>query len=455
MDPVTDRPRSNFQPGQAWEWACLFIFLGLVAWQIFFPPVVGLSDNNDFAKVLGPAGVCHSPFETLNTWFVTGYDSGPKCHWSSGLVSTEIPLTRLGRWIGRPFTGRYYFDIRFSAAVHLAILALAFGLFLNATRHSRPLVRFLLPPFAILVFTDVAYVAYLNSAFMDNASFVLLLLLIAIAAQPDSRWKPLAYAIAGILLVFSKAQHSLLGLPFAGLALYYAFRSQARKLWAAAAVALLASSLVMPRLTPPEYRQISLFNLVFYKLAVQDPKVLDLLDLDASYRAYVGHTAFDSPSPLPDPVSFPRIAQLYLQHPSIAVRTLRFDLVDAAHSIRPDYFANYRREDGYPAHSQAARFGLWSDFRSTLLYFHPYSLLALFALPLLSRRPLAVTLALAALLEFAVCSLTDGLDTHRHLFLFQVLTEAVILLTAAFALSAIPLPLHPSRTSPAQLSNSH
>jgi hypothetical protein len=448
MDPVTDRLRSSFQSGQAWEWACLFVFVGLVVWQILFPPVVGLSDNNDFAKVLGPAGVCHSPFETLNAWFVTGYDSGPKCHWSSGLVSTEIPLTRLGRWIGRPFTGRYHFDIRFSAAVHLAVLALAFGLFLNVTRRSRPLVRYLLPPFAILVFTDVAYVAYLNSAFMDNASFVLLLLLITIAAQPDTRWKPFAYAIAGILLVFSKAQHSLLGLPFAGLALYFAARSGSRKPWAFAAVSLVAASLVMPHLTPPEYRQISLFNLVFYKLAVEDPKVLDLLGLDSTYQPNIGHTAFDSPSPLANPdwtrsfldrVSFARIAQLYLQHPSIAVKTLRFDLLDAAHSIRPDYLANYRREDGYPAHSQATHFGFWSNFRSTLLYFHPYSLLALFALPLLSRRPLAVTLALAGLLEFAVCSLTDGLDTHRHLFLFQVLTEAVILLTTALALSAIPL----------------
>ena len=451
MDPVTDRPRSSFQSRQAWEWACLFVFLGLVAWQIFFPPVVGLSDNNDFAKVLGPAGVCHSAPETLNAWFVTGYGSGPKCHWSSGLVSTEIPLASLGRWIGRPFTGRYHFDIRFSAAVHLAILALAFGLFLNATRRSRPLVRFLLPPFAIFIFTDVAYVAYLNSAFMDNASFVLLLLLIAIAAQPDVRWKPAAYAIAGILLVFSKAQHSLLGLPFAGLALFFALRSGARRLWGAAAVALIASSLVMPRLTPPEYRQISLFNLVFYKLAAEDPKVLDLLDLDSSYRPYIGHTAFDSPPPLADPdwtrrfldrVSFARIAQLYLRHPSIAAKTLRFDLLDAAHSIRPDYLANYRREDGYPAHSQATAFGFWSHFRSTLLYFHPYSLPALLVLPLLSRRPLAVTLALAGLLEFAVCSLTDGLDTHRHLFLFQVLTEAVILLTTAFALSAIPASRH-------------
>ena len=323
---------------------------------------------------------------------------------------------------------------------------MAFALFLNITGRSSPFVRYLLPPVAILIFSDVAYVAYLNSAFMDNASWVLLLLLVAIAAQPSSRWQPAAYAIAGVLLVFSKAQHALLGLPFAGLALAYAWRSRQRLAWSTAAIALLASSFIMPRLTPPEYRQVSLFNLVFSKLAVSDSTVLTQFGLDSSDRQWIGKNAFDQPSPLADPdwtrrflshVSFGTVARLYLRHPSIALQSLRTDLTGGAYSIRQDYFANYRREDGFAPHTRATRFGFWSHFRSTLLYFHPYSLLVFFCLPLLSRRPLAFTLVIAALLEFGVCSLTDAIDTDRHLFLFHVLTEAIIVLTVGLALAAI------------------
>jgi hypothetical protein len=42
--------------------------------------------------------------------------------------------------------------------------------------------------------------------------------------------------------------------------------------------------------------------------------------------------------------------------------------------------------------------------------------------------PLALTLVAAGTGEFAVCTLADGVDTYRHLFLFHVITETLILL---------------------------
>ena len=59
----------------------------------------------------------------------------------------------LARYLSRPFTGRYHFDMRASAAVHLSVLAVAMALFLRITRRQHPLVRYLLPPLAILMFT--------------------------------------------------------------------------------------------------------------------------------------------------------------------------------------------------------------------------------------------------------------------------------------------------------------
>ena len=447
----------------AWESLCLAVFLGLTGWQLFVHPLTGLSDNNDFPKVLGPVGICKAPFENLNTYFVSGYDAGAKCQWPSGFASSEILLVSLARNLSRPFTGPYHFDLRVSAGVHLAILALAMALFLNFTSRQLPLVRYLLPPLAILMFSDVAYVAYLNSAYMDNASWVLFLLLVAIAAHaclfPHPDWVAPAYAIAGALLVFSKAQHAVLGLPFAGLAAFYAWSSRDSKQrpgWLAVSALLLVSTLASPALTPPEYRTISLYNVIFSRLAVRDRTVLDKLGLDAGYQKWIGTNAFNPRSPLTDPdwsrafvsrVSFADIAWLYLRRPATAFREINYELHDSVHDLRPDYMANYRQADGFPPHTAATRFSLWSNLRSRLLADFPYHLLVLYLLPLLalfSRGrglvPLALTLTVAGMEEFAVCTLADAIDTHRHLFLFQVITETLILMTAGWVLSGFYTP---------------
>jgi hypothetical protein len=440
---------------RAWECLCLAAFLALTAWQLFLPPVTGLSDNNDFPKVLGPAQICQAPVENVNTYFVTSFTAGPKCDWQSGFTSSEILFFNAARHLTLPFTGSDYFDIRASAAIHLLVLGVAMALFLRLTARGRSLVRFLLPPLAILMFTDVAYVAYLNSAYMDNASWVLFLLLAGIAAtgclEPAQTWVPLAYAVAGVLLVFSKAQHAPLGIPFAALAGYFAWRSRKEPTawsltaWSGAALALLVSAAMMPLMAPPEYQTISLYNLIFYRLAPSDPTLLPQLGLDAGYRKWVGSSAFDAGSPLADAnwsqtlesqVSFGSVARLYLRHPGVAWREIDRELHDSAHTLRPSYMANYRQADGFPPHSIATRFSLWSDLKMSTLARLPYSLVVLYALPLLAvaaKRtpllPLALALAAAGASEFALCTLADGVDTHRHLFLFQVITDALLLLT--------------------------
>lgn len=457
--------QTSSSPGlQSWAFECLSItvFLGLIGWQLFIPPITGLSDNNDFSKVLGPAHVCAAPPDTINTWLVTGYDAGPKCVRDSHLTSTEILLAGFARNLGRPFLGRFRFDLRFSAAVHLAILALVFALFLRRTRRCEPVLRFLLPPAAIFLFTDVAFVAYLNSAFMDNAAWVLLLLVIAIGviAIGAARGSAFAYAIAGVLLIFAKAQHALIGLPFAGLAMFFAW--QQRKLrWGLAALAILAATIWMPLRTPVEYRAISLYNLIFSRLAADNPAILPEVGLGPGDVHLIGTGAFSPGTPLMDPdwsrsflerTSFSRIIALYLRHPGIAIHRLDYELRDSAHSIRPDYMANYRQADGFPPHSRATRFAVWSDFASTWLYFHPYTLAVLYGLPFLALGflgiraarpslgaylPLSLTLAVAGLLEFGVCTLADALDTARHLFLFHVISTALLLLSLVPLLIAL------------------
>jgi hypothetical protein len=45
--------------------------------------------------------------------------------------------------------------------------------------------------------------------------------------------------------------------------------------------------------------------------------------------------------------------------------------------------------------------------------------------------PVALLLSVAGVMEFAMSSLTDAMDTSRHLFVFHVITELLILLLVA------------------------
>jgi hypothetical protein len=199
--------------------------------------------------------------------------------------------------------------------------------------------------------------------------------------------------------------------------------------------------------------------LIFSRLAPSDQTVLAELGLDSTYRKWIGTQAFAVDSPLPDPdwtrafvsqVSFSDVALLYLRHPGIAIREIDRELHDSVHAMRPDYMANYRQADGFPPHSVATRFSFWSNLRMRISTEYPYGLVVLYALPLLAIAlrprllPLALTLAVAGTIEFAICTLADAIDTHRHMFLFHVITETVILLTVGWVLAG-------RRNTPAEL----
>jgi hypothetical protein len=98
----------------------------------------------------------------------------------------------------------------------------------------------------------------------------------------------------------------------------------------------------------------------------------------------------------------------------------------------------------------ATRFSLWSNLRSLALRIFPYHVLLFYLAPwmvaLVARiqkrvdlrwplMPLALALSAAGMLEFAMASLTDALDIARHLFMFHVITELLILMMVAAFIS--------------------
>jgi len=67
-----------------------------------------------------------------------------------------------------------------------------------------------------------------------------------------------------------------------------------------------------------------------------------------------------------------------------------------------------------------------------------------------SLIPVAIALSLGGVMEFELSTLTDALDNSRHLFIFQVITELLILMIAGRILDAIM----PRKSAPTETSDS-
>jgi hypothetical protein len=454
-----------------WELGCFILLSALVGYQIFIPPVTGLANNSDFVYVLGKFQICPADREKQNNiYLVTDYFVDPvSCTWDTGLTTFEVPLVAVATWLSTPFTGSTNFDLRALAAVHMALLLTAFGILLSLTGRAGPAVRYGVPALFILIFSDIAYTGYLNSVYLDAPAYLMLLLTTAVAAlvsfQHRSHWRALAYAMAATALVFSKSQHAILGLGFAVLAVVLACRPAKRIFrieWALIAVLLTGSTLTMLSLTPAHYRVYALYNVVFSRLALHDEKpweVLDALGLDDRYMKYVDTHAYVPGVPVDKPewvsqflskVSFGKLIWFYLGNPDVMLRELNRDLTVSAPVLRPTDMPNYREKDGYPPRTMATRFSLWSNLRSWALHVFPYHVLLIYLAPWLAwiagRKwrglrsallPLALILSTMGVVVFAMSALTDALDNSRHLFVFQVITEVMIVMIAASLLRLV------------------
>src|SRR5207249_11772736 len=129
------------------------------------------------------------------------------------------------------------------------------------------------------------------------------------------------------------------------------------------------------------------------------------------------------------------------------------DLRTHGTQIRFRELANFRQEDGYPPGTLATRFSSWSSFRTALLSAWPSILLVWYALVVglfmvilvrtpdsFSRGVSAICLGVAgmAILEYCFASLTDALQTERHLFLFHAMTDVTVCFAAGALLTAAP-----------------
>jgi hypothetical protein len=272
------------------------------------------------------------------------------------------------------------------------------------------------------------------------------------------------------LFLTSKLQHQLDVVPFVALAGIMAVRSNSTRVrlyYMLPISAFIAATVFMSTHTRKDYRADPIYALVFTRLAghsAQPEQILREFGIPANYLPYVGTLPFQKGYLLDDPaqrdffvntVPLRTIAGFYLHHPATAVHWLVNDL----HEFAPDvnlkgWGAQRFRIADFELHQNDTRFTWWSSLRGgiqarfwlfvPLLYFATLTCCAAAAfIPkwalLLPNWPVIATISVAGALTFVVASLNDCIETARHIIVFQVATDLIIVMSFTNLVASLTL----------------
>jgi hypothetical protein len=445
------------------------VFVGAAAailcYQLILPPVVGLSDNGDFVKVIGRFdlhGKVYRPSEFIDTV----YQFDPEHRWVGAFYSTEILLTLPALLLNALLSKDGAFDLRLIGFVHGALFLAALWLFAPLLASARRAVRICMYILVLLMYCDVMYVSGLNSFYMDEAAY-LFLLLTAVLYLRVFRWHHRRDAIllllCALLLVTAKTQHAVLGFFIA--ALLFATRGalwpSRRSVFAVGATSIvLASLLMLWKGAPRDYVSYSLYNATFTQILPHSDNVeraFKGLGLDDSYRPLIGKNAYWPGSRMDDPafrrefgrrISALKLAMFYAVHPADTYEALRDSLDEAG---RQRLFGNFDLTAGYEPFTESKAFAYWSNFKQRLFFHHGSRFLFVFvgvsaifaALLWMRRKDLSAavlaagfTLIAMAFTELAISSLFDAMDIVRHHLIFFALFDMMVIASVYLAISA-------------------
>lgn len=448
-----------------WAQLYLAIFAAVLSIQIFLPPVVGLADNADSVRLIGDLGLTpnYPPADRFFGYFAPDYLASPTHGWGDGPFYTGRLTARVAEAIGRSKPAGH-FDIRWIGFVHLAIYLLCFALLLHLLRNAPALVRYVTPALAIWIFGDVFYASYLNSFYTDTMGFLCYFALIAamamILSQGNPAWATGLFVVAGILFAFSKPLNGgnavLLGLV---VAVFTGIRERGYRRYAGvlAGLIVLVAGVRAAQVTTRLYSYPALVDVLMVRIAKtpNGSAAIEEFGLLPSDMRFAGIQFFAPNGPAYDPGFTERLKNKtasdllgwYLRHPGPTLQFLHEDLNTTAPMMRPP-LGNFEKQFGFGAMAESHSFSSWSDARSQLLQVWPAHVIILYGVSFailiaacwrrwrgrLGFGVLVATLAMLGIVQFCSASLLDALETPRHLFMFHVTTDVLILLLICAAL---------------------
>jgi hypothetical protein len=450
------------------EVAVVALIAALGAWQLLLPPIVGVADQGDYARVMRPLGLAHvgTAYEdTVFHWVQPRYRVVPR-DVSEMRPSAGLLLAGVARGLHGVLSPDGLFDLRLLGAVHLAFYLAAIWLLLRAARTLPTPARIVIGIGGALALSDVAYVSYLNSFYAEPASLIFLLALLGLGlgwlrGAAPSRAGAWACAAAAVLLVSTKAQHHVLALPLALLPAALLASRAGRRMQptlVAVTVSLLVVGTALLATLPDWLRNPGRWNGVFYGLLLDSPSPaadLAALGLEPELARWVGVPGLevngrDERAPVMEVggrLTFRAIAAFYLRHPARLV-AVASRCAEHAFEWRGALLGNYTRDSGRPARAHAPSLTGWSDLERRLFPRRVWFLAGFLTLflgvagwesckgldtPAGRTALLCLTVALTAIVAFVVVVGAGGIeDTAVDLFLFQVLFDACLVAAVAW-----------------------
>src|SRR5215831_13858576 len=340
-------------------WVFLAIAALIVSYQLFVPPIVGIADQGDFRRVIGKFG--YGPEQSgLNMHYVVRKYvpdlSNRVPEWEQFSSQYLFVVAALG--VNTIFSKDGKFDIQLIGLVYTLAFLYAFGRLLRATSLLRGGTAAQIA--MLLVFTDVAYVAYFNTFYAEPASLIFFLLLAAesvdLLSRGPSRSSLLRWFLWAILFVLAKPANAIPGFLLGLFALRLA-RSAGRKAWAGS-IAILAAAVIAIATAPREMRNANTYNLIFRSVLPEsrNPAAdLQSLDLDWHLQDYSRTGAWSPNTNYPQleergdigqRVTEVSVLRFYLTRPTRLWRHIQA-MLPVAMNLRPPY-GNFETTSGYP-----------------------------------------------------------------------------------------------------------
>ena len=446
------------------ELAVLLIAAGIITYQIFIPPLIGLADSGDFERLLPQRGLAHVSTKFQDKYFShfnSKYLIIPEWEGPVWYKSSTSLLITPARWLSMGAGQDQIFDIRILAAFYTVILLFGIWLILAAGRSLSKTLRVVLAGILILLFTDVGYVAYFNSFFSEGTALTFLAVaigcsLILISGRSSRLVLIITYFLAIAMLVTSKPMYTPLAPAFALFGIYLSkYIHQARKYWLSGSltIALFCLTLWYYNQAPEIMKVHGAYVGIFMDLLPNSStpqEDLIALGLNPNYALYSNTTPYQPDSPLNNPnfetdfsakIKSSTLPLFYLTHPD-RLYTLCVRCVKHMFSTRVSRLGYYEAYTGKPP--LAAPYGIWSTVREnvfprSIFFLTIFFSTAIAALVLLFRTSSATLRSLyllyllftsIAVAQFFIAILAGGgePDLQKHLFMFNLAFDICLIL---------------------------
>lgn len=439
---------------------------GLVIGVTVVHPIVGIADNGDFLRVFSTVGMDYAHPELSYEdkyfhYFIKDWAFADP--FRGAYITTQTLVVFVATWLNRLLYSNQWFDMRFMVLVYTALLMTAFYYLIRYNKAKSLVFAIVMAVLLVGVFADGGYVAYFNSLYGEPVSLVFLLLTAALGIALTKQDRPsktlLAfYFVVCFFFVFSKIQNAPMGILAGLMGLrFLRFRSDGgwRKLVIWGSLVLALGSVAMYLLAPKQFKEINIYQTVFYGVLKDSTTVeADLKALGLSPElAVLANTNFFTPNtPIPqrDPklyelfynhMSHGKIVKFYLTHPGRLWDKLEVAARDGM-TIRPYYLGTYEQSEGYPSGAVNTKLSYWSEFKHDYMPNRFWFVLLVYAAyygvllweyvraTSLRQRVFAELFALIGAIgaiAFLIPIIGDGeADLAKHLFLFNVTFDMML-----------------------------